>query len=75
MEQNQQEAQKSQLEEKLAILEQRLNEMAKNASNKADAKADTLVAAWAKKIIDSRFTYLIVGGAGVYAAMSFYICL
>lgn len=66
---------KSQLEEKMAILEQRLNELAKNASVKADAHADTLVTKWAKQIKDSNFTYVIIGGAGVYVLMSFYICM
>jgi hypothetical protein len=69
------ESPKSQLEEKMSILEQRLNEMAKNASDKADAHADTLVAKWAKQIIDSNFTWAIVGGAGVYVVMSFFICM
>lgn len=72
---NNQQNQPNPLEEKLAIIEQRLNELAKNANIKADAQADVLVAKWAKQIIDSRFTWAFVVGAAVYAVMSFYICV
>lgn len=65
----------SKLEEKVALIEQRVNEIAKNVSDKADAQADVLVAKWAKQIIDSRFTWAFLVGAGVYAVMSFYICV
>lgn len=67
--------QKSQLEERIALIEQRLSEVAKNVSDKADGHADVLVAKWAKQIIDSRFTWAFIAGAAVYAAMTFYICV
>ena len=65
----------SKLEEKVALIEQRLNEIAKNVSDKADGHADVLVAKWAKQVIDSRFTWAFVVGACVYAVMSLYICV
>lgn len=66
---------KTLLEEKLEVMEKRLNELAENVNAKVDAKADTLVAKVSKKIIDSRFTAFIVGGACVYFLMSLYICM
>ena len=70
---------KVQLEARLAVLEQQLNEIASNVNARVDEHADVLVIKWSKKLIDSRFTWAFiaaaVGGLGVYSVMTFYICI
>lgn len=63
------------LEDRIKVLEVKLNETAAKLNAKADAHADNFVAGLAKKVIDSKFTWAFVGGAVVGTVMMFYVCI